>query len=425
MPALLWADNQGRILDHPFLEMAGFSAARPRRPDPGDLVPLPPFSRLFYLPGCPPLGWDRKMGRFVTADKVRVGRRLFPAQAVAAFPAPGWVRTLLPAADYAAKKVILPMWAYTAVGMEGDDFLIPAFRIEESPFWDPANFDDREVLPRLEKRLAQRRANRLYAHLARCAAENHCFAAKNLFLGRGEAPLPVSRSCNAACLGCLSLQPKEGPAASHHRIGFRPSPEEIVQVGLDHLAKAPEGILSFGQGCEGEPLSETDLIEAAIKELRAKTKAGTINLNTNGSDPKAVARLVRAGLDSIRVSLVSPRPGIYRAYVRPRGFGLEEVRRSLETAVQAGLFAMINYLVFPGVSDQEEEIEALAALLEETGTRFVHLKNLCLDPAWYLSAIEPGPSPALGMRIMAQRLVDRVSGLKLGYFNQPRGGGKG
>jgi pyruvate-formate lyase-activating enzyme len=425
MPALLWADQKGRILDHPYLEMAGFSAARPRRPEPGELVPLPPFSRLFYLPGCPPLGWDRKKGRFVVADFVRVGRRLFSAQAVAAFPAPGWVRTLLPAADYNPKKVILPMWAYTAVGLEGDDYLIPAFRVEESPHWDPANFDDREILPRLEKRLAQRRSNRLYAHLARCAAENHCFAAKNLFLGRGEAPLPVSRSCNAACLGCLSLQPREGPAASHHRIGFKPSPKEIVELCLDHLARVPEGILSFGQGCEGEPLTETGLIETAVRKLRAETKAGTVNLNTNGSDPEAVARLARAGLDSIRVSLVSPRPSIYRAYVRPRGFGLQEVEQSLATAVKAGLFTMINYLVFPGISDQEEEVEAMTSLLKRTGARFVHLKNLCLDPAWYLQAVEPGPSPALGMGSMAQRLVDRVEGLRLGYFNQPRVGSKG
>ena len=405
-------------MDHPFLEMAGFSGKRPTRPAPGELVPLPRFSRLFFLPDCPPLGWDPRQKKYVRAEKVRVGRRWFRAQAVAAFPAPGWVRTLLPAADYSHKKVILPMWAYTAVGLEDDDYLIPAFQVEDNPYWDPANFDDQEVLPLLEERLESRPNNRLYAHLADCATLNHCFAAKNLFLGRWEAPLPVSRQCNAACLGCLSLQPQEGPAASHHRIEFRPDPYEIIELSLDHLKVAPQGILSFGQGCEGEPLTEANLIEQSIRGIREKTDAGTINLNTNGSDPQAVARLTKAGLDSIRVSLISPRQKIYDAYVRPRGFGLDQVRDSLKTASDAGLFTMINYLVFPGVSDQEEEYEALVELLDQTKVDFVHLKNLCLDPAWYFEKIDPGKSPAVGLHNMARRLKKDRPKLKLGYFNQ-------
>ena len=379
---------------------------------------MPEFSRLFYLPGCPPIGWDPRQNKFVRAEQVRVGRRLFKAQAVAAFPAPGWVRTLLPAADYSSKKVILPLWAYTAVGLEEDEYLIPAFQVEDNPFWDPANFDDEDLLPLLEERLQERPDNRLYAHLANCATINHCFAAKNLFLGRWEAPLPISRSCNAACLGCLSLQSQEGPTASHHRIDFRPDPDEIIELSLDHLKSAPKGILSFGQGCEGEPLTEADLIEKAVRGIRAKTKAGTLNLNTNGSDPAAVARLAEAGLDSIRVSLISPRPRIYQTYVRPRGFGLDEVAASLKTAARAGLFTMINYLVFPGVSDQEEEYRALIDLLDRTGVDFVHFKNLCLDPAWYLEKIDPGDSPAMGLENMARLLLEERPGLKLGYFNQ-------
>ncbi len=418
MPALLWADEKGRILDHPYLEMAGFSGGKPTRPRRGELVPLPQFSRLFFLPDCPPVGWDPKQKKYVRADRVRVGRRWFRAQAVAAFPAPGWVRTLLPAADYSPKKVILPMWAYTAVGLEEDDYLIPAFQVEDNPYWDPANFDDQEILPLLKERLKSRPENRLYAHLANCATVNHCFAAKNLFLGRWEAPLPVSRRCNAACLGCLSLQPQEGPTASHHRIGFRPDHSELIELSLDHLERAPQGILSFGQGCEGEPLTESDLIEKTIRGIRAKTGAGTINLNTNGSNPAAVARLAEAGLDSIRVSLISPREKIYNTYVRPRGFGLDQIRDSLKTASEAGLFTMINYLVFPGVSDQEEEYAALGDLLERTGVDFVHFKNLCLDPAWYLEKIDPGDSPALGLKNMARRLKKERPGLRLGYFNQ-------
>jgi len=422
VPALLFADQQGRILDYPDLEMAGFSGSEPVAPAGEDLVELPPFSRLFYLPGCPPLGFDPARGEYVRLEKVRLGRKMLQAQAVAAFLPPGWVRTLLPAADYSAKRVILPLWAYTAVGFSQRGYLVPAFRIEEHPGWDPANFDDDEVVPALERRLARVRGNRLYDHLAVCATRNHCFAAKNLFLGRFEAPLPTSRRCNAACLGCLSLQPPGGPAASHQRLSFRPSVQEVARVALDHLAAAPEGIVSFGQGCEGEPLSEADLIARSIRSIRARSGAGTINLNTNGSDPGAVARLAQAGLDSIRVSLISPRPEIFEPYVRPRGFGLEEVAQSLIAAREAGLFTMINYLVFPGVSDQEAEIESLLAFLRRTGVRFVHLKNLCLDPAYYLDRVRPPQGRAVGLARLARILEVEVPGLRLGYFNQPGSG---
>lgn len=419
MPALLWADEQGRIMDHPFLEMVGFSADEPFLPEPEELVPLPEFSQLFFLPDCAPIGYDPKHQEYVRVNEVRVGRSRHRAQAVAAFPSPGWVRTLLPAADYGPKQVILPMWGYTAVGLEDEDeYVIPAFRIEENPFWDPANFDDEELLPALAERLNQRSGNRLYDHLSHCATRNHCFAAKNLFLGRWEAPLPVSRSCNAACLGCLSLQPREGPTASHSRLNFRPDPLEIIELALDHLEAAPEGILSFGQGCEGEPLTEARLIEESILGIRSRTRAGTINLNTNGSLPTAVRALARAGLDSIRVSLISPRQEIFEAYVRPQGFGLEDVERSLIAAREAGLFTMINYLVFPGVSDQEEEIGELIAFLRRTGVQFVHLKNLCIDPDWFLSEIDPGDSPALGLDALPEILEREVEGLRLGYFNQ-------
>jgi hypothetical protein len=54
----------------------------------------------------------------------------------------------------------------------------------------------------------------------------HCFAAKNIFVGRWEAPLPTSPTCNARCVGCLSLQEGECPA-SQDRIQFVPTPEEI------------------------------------------------------------------------------------------------------------------------------------------------------------------------------------------------------
>ena len=415
---MLYADEQGRIYEHPYLRMAGFSGRRPAPLTRADLIPMPEYSKLFYLPGCPPLGMDPETGEYVTVPEVSLGEETIRCLAVAAFPEPGLVRSHLPAADYGHKAYTLPLWGYTAVGFQRGRYRIAAFRIEANYRWDPRNYDDRELMPAIRKYNKQQAPGPLLEHLQGCAVQNHCFAAKNLFLGRWEAPLPVSRRCNARCLGCLSLQGPEACAASHQRLGFRPEKEEIVALAVRHLQQAPDAVVSFGQGCEGEPLTEYRLIADSIREIRRRTAQGTINLNTNGSLPDRVRLLAQSGLDSIRISLNSARPSFYQAYYRPRGYTWQEVATSIKTAVEQGLFTMVNYLVFPGLTDQEAEVKALSQLIRRTGLNFLHLKNLSIDPELYLRRMPVSRSKVLGMKKIVAGLKIEFPGLQLGYFNQ-------
>jgi pyruvate-formate lyase-activating enzyme len=176
--------------------------------------------------------------------------------------------------------------------------------------------------------------------------------------------------------------------------------------------------VSFGQGCEGEPLTEYRLIRDSIKEIRKQTKKGTINLNTNGSWTERVKEVAEAGLDSIRISLNSPREPFYNAYYRPKGYTFEDVQASIKLSRDMGLYTMINYLIFPGVSDQEDEASALGELIKNTGVNFIHFKNLNIDPDFYLKSMPPTDSPAKGMKRMSEKLIKDFPDIKLGYFNQ-------
>ena len=80
---------------------------------------------------------------------------------------------------------------------------------------------------------------------------------------------------------------------------------------------------------------------------------------------------------------------------------------------------MLNYLVFPGITDQMEEIDALMDLVVKTGVNFLHLKNLNIDPLLYLDRMPKTDSPAVGMKKMAEMLKREFPNLTLGYFNQP------
>jgi pyruvate-formate lyase-activating enzyme len=419
IPYMLYADKNGKIYDHPYLRMAGFSGSNRADLKTEELIPLPEYSKLFFIPECPPIGLDPSTGTLKAVPQVEFDGVVTRCFAVAAFLEPGLVRTHLPAVDYGHKNYVLPMWAYTSVGFMEGTCWAAGFRIEYNRKWDPENYDDDELVPAIEKYLKKYGSGPLVGHLINCATENHCFAAKNLFLKRWEAPLPVSRACNAACLGCLSLQPEGSCEASHNRISFVPSQEEIVSLAVRHLTEAPEPIVSFGQGCEGEPLSEYSLISETIKEIRKKTEKGTINLNTNGSIPERVREIAESGLDSIRISLNSARRDFYRSYYRPINYDFQDVVDSIYLSRQMDLYTMINYLVFPGISDQEEEIEAMIKLIQKTGLNFIHLKNLNIDPQLYIERMPESSSQAIGMKRMLDIMKREMPNVEFGYFNQP------
>jgi wyosine [tRNA(Phe)-imidazoG37] synthetase (radical SAM superfamily) len=419
LPYMLYADRDGMIYEHPYYRMAGFSRGSVAALKDEDLIQMPEFSKLFFIPDCPPIGLDPSTGEYSLVPEIEDGGVKKKCFAVASFPEPGIVRSHLPSVDYSNKSYILPMWGYTATGFRDDSYWLAGFGIEYNYKWDPRNYDDRVLIPAIKEYQRMEMSGPLVEHLINCAVNNHCFAAKNLFLKRWEAPLPISRGCNADCIGCLSLQPDNSCRSSHQRISFRPDKNEIVSMAVRHLDEAPEAIVSFGQGCEGEPLTEYLLMSESIREIRDKTRKGTINLNSNGSWPERVLEVAKSGLDSIRISLNSARPPFYRAYYRPKSYDFEDVITSISLSRELGLYTMINYLVFPGISDQEDEIETMIKLLRRTGVNFVHMKNLNIDPDLYVREMPVSDSKVVGMRRMVEIIQKELPGLKIGYFNQP------
>ena len=264
--------------------------------------------------------------------------------------------------------------------------------------------------------------NRLRRHLERCATEYGCPAGKNFFLHRYEAPLPTSRACNARCLGCISLQSDRQLISSQNRIAFTPTAEEIAAVALAHIQSVTHSVVSFGQGCEGDPLMAASVIEPAIRQIRAQTAAGTINMNSNASLPNRLAPLLDAGLDSIRVSMNSVRDACYNAYFRPKGYRFDQVLESIDLAIDKGKHVAINYLSCPGLTDSPEETAALSVFLEKHPVHMIQWRNLNIDPQHYLRVMNDVVplGPAVGMDRLLQMISKRFPTLEYGYFNPPR-----
>jgi pyruvate-formate lyase-activating enzyme len=420
-PKMVYADTKGTIFDHPDLCMAGMNGTVSVVPDDVELIPLPEDSRLFTMPAMPPVAWDAKNKIFVTVDEIRTGRKSQRVQAVAAFMAPGYVRTLLPACVYSGTKTHLPLWSYTAVGWdeERDCFVVAATKVDSNNNWNPVNYDDRTLDPLVRQMLKEMPDNRLLEQLSRCAVDYHCFAAKNLFYRRWEAPLPTSPICNSACLGCISLQPSECCPSNHDRIAFVPTPEELCEIAVPHLDRADQAIVSYGQGCEGDPILQADTIAEATRRMKKATSRGTVNFNSNGSLPDRIQLLCDAGMDSFRFSMNSVREDLYNRYYRPKGYAFADVVRSVHCAKGNNRFTMINYLVSPGVSDAPEEVETLLRFVADTGIDMIQLRNLSIDPDYYnreMGVMGKG----IGMYRLLQRLKKEFPRLQFGYYNRTR-----
>jgi pyruvate-formate lyase-activating enzyme len=381
--------------------------ATPLTPD--DLIPLPEGSTLSMLPERLPVGLDAQGER----QTVRGG------WALAALLPIGYTRTHLPAYAETEGGFALPFFGYGAIAGWRGQLYAAAIQTDDPAKWLPSAFNRRRLERAVHERLEAEPENRVLAHHAHCALDYACPTASNIFLRRWEGAVAVSAGCNARCVGCISKQEEDDLVSPQDRLTFLPTVEEIVAVGVAHLEAAPVAIYSFGQGCEGEPLLQARRIEQAIRGMRAQTSRGTININTNASNPRALQRLYVAGLDSLRASTISARRETYDAYYRPIGYTLDDVKRSLILAREVGVYTSINLLCFPGLIDCADEVEALLSFLRETGTRLVQLRNLNIDPELLWSRV-PRPSGApLGMRAMIETLRREAPEVEIGNFSRP------
>ncbi len=409
-PRPLVANAAGEIVDLPGLRAAARAGDELFPLDTADLVPLPEASELLFLPKRVPLAFGGP-----TPEPVG------DALAVAAFLPPGWTGLALAAYRRESDAPLLPLYAYTAACWYRGRICVPARRIDDDAKHDPESFSREQVRRRMRALCKRFPENRLIRHHGeRCALEWGCPNAQNLFLGRYEAPIALARSCNAACVACISEQPADTVPSPQTRLEFKPTLQEILEIAVPHLERAPRAMISFGQGCEGEPLLEAERIEEAIRAIRVRTPRGTLHLNTNGSRPDAVARLADAGLDSIRVSTNSAREETYTPYYRPRTYRFADVIETLRVARARGLFTSVNLLSFPGVTDRSDEEEALTELARTTGLRMIQWRCLNVDPDWYMALFAGAPrSPRLGMAALLARLREALPELRFGYFNPP------
>jgi len=201
---------------------------------------------------------------------------------------------------------------------------------------------------------------------------------------------------------------------------FAPTADELVAIAGWHLGGTDAAIVSFGQGCEGEALTRDDALVEATRRIRRLHPGATIHINTNGSKPHALERLIDAGLNSVRISAISFNDAIFRPYYRPVGYDLDDVIACGRLMHDRGGQVCLNLLTFPGVTDVAEEIDATVLACQAMRVGQVQWRSLNVDHDWLLDVLPP-LATGIGLRAAHERIRQRLPGVEHGNFTRPVG----
>jgi uncharacterized Fe-S cluster-containing radical SAM superfamily enzyme len=160
-----------------------------------------------------------------------------------------------------------------------------------------------------------------------------------------------------------------------------------------------------------------------VARIKAARPNAFVNINTNGSRPEVIEAMIDAGLDGARVSVFSLNDDFFRAYYRPKDYGLEQVHETMAALRRGGRRIAINLLSFPGVTDDEVEISALEAAVQVHAVDQVQMRSLNLDPLWLLKRL-PRNTRGIGLQAMMRRLEAGAPSLRLGNFTLPATAGR-
>lgn len=411
----MYANERDELREYPGYGMLGRSGNNWVCPEEYEMIPLPKGASLIRVPGSLPVGVNcKEEPECLQFSPFNSEERVF---AVAALLPQGFTRTLLPAGVKRNYKQELPLFGYAAVGFKDEKIYVAAVQTDEYRKWHPTYYNTEGLPKKIQNMLNLYPENQILRQLAKCSLEYSCFTAQNIFYRRWEGGIPTMASCNARCIGCIS-ESHAGVDSPQNRINYQPSVQEIVEIGLEHLKNAKDAIISFGQGCEGEPSLNDKNISAAISQIRTSCNRGTININTNAGYTPGIKRIVDAGLDAMRVTVFSFHESSYNVYHRPCNYRLDDVRKSIWYAKERGVRVAVNLLTIPGFTDTQEEIDALLNFIHHNPVDMIQIRNLNIDPD-VLFKLFPNLGEAVGICNLLAILNEECPGVQLGSYSYP------
>ena len=138
-------------------------------------------------------------------------------------------------------------------------------------------------------------------------------------------------------------------------------------------------------------------------------------MNSNAGSFESVKNIIDAGLDSIRVSIISANDENYQRYYRAV-YKFDDVKRSVDYALKNNVYVSLNLLYFPGFNDRVVEVESWKKFLNEFPVQMIQIRNLNLDPEIF-SRIMPADDEFLGTKKFIETLQKNFPRIQIGNFS--------
>ena len=118
----------------------------------------------------------------------------------------------------------------------------------------------------------------------------------------------------------------------------------------------------------------------------------------------------------MRISIISANDDGYRTYYRSR-YALDNVKESLRHALDNGVYVSLNLLHFPGFTDTEGEVSAWIEFLRRYPVNMIQLRNLNIDPDFFLNAMPETKGKVMGTRQFLQIIRQNFPDIVIGNFS--------
>lgn len=215
--------------------------------------------------------------------------------------------------------------------------------------------------------------------------------------------LQIYRSAFSMVLDAPRLPGKNYTATGMRGGAFFAAATEISQTAekqrsytfVNNLSEADPATLIQSAAATSDPAlvianahgdNET-LLPDFIKSIRSLNGDISVYVQTPNLSPSLASTLCNAGVSGLWVSTNSFQEDYFNKLHEPSGSKFESLKASIKTMQDCGGETILDYQVFPGLTDHPREIDAMDTFLSNAAITTLHLSNLAIDPEWYMDEL--------------------------------------
>lgn len=377
IPNLLFADKNGNIYDHPKLKMCCRTNNFNIVPYESELEELPKFSKIKFIEGAKPLGYDQETAKIVEFDGG------FPIYTT---PSKGYLRVSLPAFKK-NEKTILTNEAHTPIGFMDEKFYFSAIKV------DIQTSDINQTKSFKDIFMGYRGNNSLICHFAKMSKAIYRDIENLTPLG------------NELILDTFYLENNSANELTE-MINFLNDNQKDLVITFSNLTQ--EKVISKICDCLKQ-IKKDDNLTINIEPYQ-------INLETIKSILSSDIDLITLNISSLNNSFAHSMLGFHQEYETY----FKYAQKLIDASKIYGFEIILNLSVLPGFTDIKPNVESLIDFLSTYNINFMKLSNMAIYGDIFFKSDKILEEEILGIINMLKEIRKKCKTLQFGAFTRSK-----